>query len=112
MSGALRAADKSDYVTLRILCDELILVAAKVDNLLRAAADTGIENMRPDAKELCVHLVSARLSFKSARDWWDLKIKYPHFDQTKKDDGMQDDWKSASESLSKADAVFSRLRNQ
>lgn len=92
--------------------DQLILVAAKVDNLLRAASETGIENMRPDARELCVQLVDARQEFKSARDWWDIKIKYPNSENTKIDEGMQEAWKSASEALSKADAIFSRLRNQ
>lgn len=92
--------------------DELILVAAKVDNLLRAVTETGIDNMKPEAKDLCAHLVSARESFKSARDWWELKIKYPDSEHTEEDRGMQDQWKAASDSLSKADAVFVRLRNE
>lgn len=91
--------------------DELILLAAKVDNLLRAAVDTGIENLRPEAKVFCQHLLAARESFKSAREWWEIKIKYSDLDNTKAETELQDDWNAASKAIDQADRVYSTLKN-
>lgn len=91
---------------------ELILVAAKVDNLLRAASETGIENMRPEAKMFCEHIINARQDFKIARILWESQIKFPDLDHTAAKEGMHNRWISASDSLAEADTIFIRLKNQ
>ena len=90
--------------------DELIQLAAKVDNLIRAASETGIENLRPDAMIFCQHMITARQEYKSAREWWEHKLKYPNSEAA--DSGMQKDWESASTALSEADRVFIILKSQ
>jgi len=91
--------------------DELILLAAKVDNLLRVAEDTGIENLRPEAKGFCQKLLAARKSYKSARRSWELKIEFPDSDHTEEDLDQQGDWAAASWSIDQADRIYSTFKN-
>ena len=92
--------------------DQLIALAPKVDNLLRAAVDTGIENLKPDANIFCQQLVAARESYKSARGWWELKIQYPESDNSREEKRLQDDWSAASKAIDKADKLYSTLKDQ
>jgi hypothetical protein len=95
--------------------DELIVLATKVDNLLRAAVDTGIQNLKPDAKVFCQKLEEAREAFLLARRWWDLKIKNPQSSLAKEEEWercLQEAWAMASKHVDEADRVYSRLKNQ
>ena len=93
--------------------DQLIALATKVDNLLRAAVDTGIENLKPDAKVFCQKLVEATAGFRSARSWWDLKIQYPESSRADEHEkSLQEDWSKASKAVDEADRVYSKLKNQ
>ena len=92
--------------------DQLIVLATKVDNLLRAAMETGIPNLNPDARVFCQKLDEARERFKHARSWWDLKIEFP--DSPRADElekSLQDDWSKASKAIDEADRVYARLKN-
>lgn len=92
--------------------NELILVAAKVDNLLRASAETGIRNLRPEVKEFCEDLIKTRQSFVKAHQWWQLKIEYPDYSNNKDiDTGMRQEWAKAAETLNAANTVFSKFKN-
>ena len=92
--------------------NELILVAAKLDNLLRASTETGIQNLRPEAKEFCEDLIRTRQSFVKANQWWQLKIEYPNYGDNKNiDAGMRQEWAKAAETLNAANAVFSKLKS-
>lgn len=93
--------------------DELILLAAKVDNLLRAAMETGIENLKPDAKVFCQKLVEAREGFRSGRSLWELKINYPEsFRADEHEKSLQDEWNKASKAIDEAARVYTKLKNQ
>ena len=92
--------------------DLLIALAPKVDNLLRAAVDTGIENLNPDAKVLCQHLFVARDEYKSACKWWEIKIQYPDSDNTEVEKELQDKWSAASKAIDEADKAYFKLKNQ
>ena len=90
--------------------DLLIAMAPKVDNLLRAAIDTGIENLKPDARVFCTHIIAARDSYKGAMGWWDNKIRYPESDSIKEyEKSLQDAWTAASTAVDEAGKVYATL---
>ena len=93
--------------------DLLIALAPKVDDLLRAAVDTGIENLKPDAKLFCQQLVAASEAYKRAREWWELKIKYPKSPTASElERGLQEEWSAASKAVDEADKFYATLKDQ
>lgn len=92
--------------------DQLIAMAPKVDNLLRAAVDTAIANVKPDTKVFCQQLLAAREAYKDARGWWEIKIKYPDTESALVDQNLQADWGTASTAIDEADKVYAKLKNQ
>lgn len=91
--------------------DEVIALATKIDDLLRAAAETGVENLNPDAKLFCTHIIEASESYRSALERWGYKIKDQYsFTGDSNSKMMQADWLKASDETIEADRVYMRLQ--
>ena len=90
--------------------EKLTSLAAKVDKLVRAAQDTGVDKLKPEAKALCLSLLQVCEEHKSARDRWELKIKNENDYYYEKQ--MQEDWAQAEKTLTEADRQFTALKQQ
>jgi len=94
--------------------DQLISFAAKVENHARECYSSDVEIFKPGAKEFRERLVAAVAAYKSARGWWELKIKYPNArnEEYDYDEELQKKWTEASQCINDADGWYLKLKNE
>lgn len=87
--------------------DQLIVLSAKVDNLIRLKQDTGVQSLR--AKEFCDRFLETRDAYKCALRDWEFKITHTTEDDDRARDleKMQEDWRIASENIDYLDWEYS-----
>jgi hypothetical protein len=102
-------------VTYQKYNEQLIVFATKVDNLNRAARDTGFSHNQ-NAEKLCHELREARDDYHSAMGWWDAKNEHPDYADkypslyAEVENKLQSDWSDAAKDICEADRLFRKLK--